>query len=296
MSDGLRCGFVALVGRPNVGKSTLLNHLIGQKISITSRKPQTTRHALLGIKTEGEVQALYVDTPGMHRSASGALGRYMNREAIGALGGVDVVACLVDRLVVNEDDELVISRAFEASERVICVINKIDRLPDKKLLLPFIEMLDGRYQFTEIVPVSALKGTNLDRLEQCIFETLPPAVHQFPEDQITDRSQRFLVAEIIREKLTRRLGKELPYQSTVVIESYEEGPLLVDIDAVVYVERDTQKGIVIGKGGARLKGIGRDARRDIERVLGRKVMLNLWVKVNAGWSASEGTLGSLGYR
>lgn len=296
MSDGSRCGLVALVGRPNVGKSTLLNHLIGQKISITSRKPQTTRHVLLGIKTENQVQAVYVDTPGIQRSERGALGRYMNREAIGALAGVDVVACLVDRLVLNEADELVISHAFEASEQVICVINKIDRLTDKKRLLPFIDQISRRYQFADIVPISALKGTNLDRLEQRILETLPLAPHLFPEDQITDRSERFLVAEIIREKLTRRLGKELPYQCTVVIESYEEGAQMLDIDAVVYVERETQKGIVIGKGGARLKSIGQDARHDIESMVGRKVMLNLWVKVKAGWSSSARTLGSFGYR
>lgn len=295
-TDSSRCGFVALVGRPNVGKSTLLNHLIGQKISITSRKPQTTRHVLLGIKTMSSVQAIYVDTPGIHRAERDALGKYMNREAIGALAGVDVVACLVDRLALGAEDQQVIAHAFDACSQVICVINKIDRLGDKKLLLPFIEELSERYPFAAVVPISALKGTNLDRLEHCIFNALPQAVHLFPQHQITDRSERFLAGEIIREKLTRRLGKELPYQSAVVIEAYEETPQLVHIDAVVYVERDTQKGIVIGKGGARLKAIGQDARSDIESMLGRKVMLNLWVKVKSGWSASEEALGSLGYR
>lgn len=290
-----RCGFVGLVGRPNVGKSTLLNHLIGQKISITSRKPQTTHHALLGIKTEPDVQAIYVDTPGIHRADGKALGRYLNREALGVLGSVDVVACLLDRIGLREEDEIVIRHALQASQRVICVINKIDRLSEKKLLLPFIEELDERYAFADIVPVSALHGTNLDRLQQCIFETLPLGVHLFPEDQVTDRSERFLAAEIIREKLIRRLGRELPYQSTVVIESYEEAQRLVRIHAIIYVERSTQKGIVIGKGGARLKAIGQDARRDIEKLVDTKVMLHLWVKVKSGWSQSEGMLKSLGY-
>ena len=291
----LRCGFVGLVGRPNVGKSTLLNHLIGQKISITSRKPQTTHHALLGIKTESDVQAIYVDTPGIHRADGKALGRYLNREALGVLGSVDVVACLLDRIGVREEDEIVIRHALQASQRVICVINKIDRLSEKKLLLPFIEELDQRYAFADIVPVSALYGTNLDRLQQCIFETLPLGVHLFPEDQVTDRSERFLAAEMIREKLIRRLGRELPYQSTVVIESYEEAQRLVRIHAIIYVERSSQKGIVIGKGGARLKAIGQDARRDIEKLVDTKVMLHLWVKVKSGWSQSEGMLKSLGY-
>ncbi len=290
-----RCGFVGLVGRPNVGKSTLLNHLIGQKISITSRKPQTTHHALLGIKTESDVQAIYVDTPGIHRADGKALGRYLNREALGVLGSVDVVACLLDRIGVREEDEIVIRHALQASQRVICVINKIDRLSEKKLLLPFIEELDQRYAFADIVPVSALHGTNLDGLQQCIFETLPLGVHLFPEDQVTDRSERFLAAEMIREKLIRRLGRELPYQSTVVIESYEEAQRLVRIHAIIYVERSSQKGIVIGKGGARLKAIGQDARRDIEKLVDTKVMLHLWVKVKSGWSQSEGMLKSLGY-
>ena len=191
--------------------------------------------------------------------------------------------------------EMVIQHAFRGSQRVICVINKIDRLSDKNLLLPFIEELDERYAFADIVPVSALRGTNLDRLEQCLFETLPLGVHLFPEDQVTDRSERFLAAEIVREKLIRRLGHELPYQSTVVIEDFDATPTLVRIHAVIYVERSTQKGIVIGKGGSRLKAIGQDARRDIERLVDTKVMLHLWVKVKSGWSQDEGTLKSLGY-
>ncbi|MEJ2131579.1 MAG: GTPase Era [Gammaproteobacteria bacterium] len=295
MNEATRCGFIALVGRPNVGKSTLLNHLIGQKISITSRKPQTTRHSLLGIKTSGSVQAIYVDTPGIHRAERRALGRYLNREALGVLGGVDVVVCMLDRLTVTEDDDAVIRRALEGSCSIICVINKIDRLSDKELLLPFIAELAERYGFDDIVPVSALRGTNLDRLEQRLYEALPTGLHLFPEDQLTDRSERFLAAEIIREKLVRRLGHELPYQSTVVIDAFEDRPGLVCIQATIYVERSSQKGIVIGKRGTRLKSIGQDARRDIEMLLERKVMLELWVKVKSGWSDDDALLESLGY-
>ncbi len=291
----MNCGYVALIGRPNVGKSTMMNHLLGQKISITSRKPQTTRHRILGISTTDAGQAVYVDTPGMHKSEKRALSRYLNRTADMTLSGVDLVVWLIDGLAWKEYDEVIFDKLEQAGLPVILAVNKIDRIKDKDSVLAFFEDAQKRFPFRHYVPVSALKGINLDRLEHMIIEELPESEPVFPEDQITDRSMRFMAAEIIREKLTRRLGDELPYALTVEIERYEELQNITRIYAVIWVERETQKNIVIGKQGSMLKKVGTDARKDIEKLIDQKAYLQLWVKVKKGWSDSERALQSLGF-
>ncbi|HND13774.1 MAG TPA: GTPase Era [Pseudomonadales bacterium] len=290
-----RCGMVAIVGRPNVGKSTLLNHLLGQKISITSRKPQTTRHRILGVSTRDEVQIVYVDTPGLHRSEGKALNRVMNRAALKAMSDVDVVLLVVDRLAWNAADEEALEAVCRTSKPVLLVINKTDRLESREALLPHIETLRLKHEFAAIVPVSALRGNNLEALEREIAALLPQATHLFPQDQLTDRSERFMVAEIVREKLIRQLGEELPYASAVQIEEFRTERAVVHIAALILVDKPGQKAIVIGQGGARLKRVGAEARADIERLLGTKVMLRLWVKVRSGWADDERALASLGY-
>jgi GTPase len=294
--DVQRCGYVAIVGRPNVGKSTLLNHLLGRKLSITSRKPQTTRHNLLGVQTEGATQIVFVDTPGIHQPPARAMNRMMVRAATSVLKDVDLVLALFEARGLQPDDELVLEQLRQASPvRCMAVVNKIDQLKDQRLLLPLLEALAARGPFEEIVPVSALKDDGLELLKKLIVERLPPGPHLFPADQVTDRSERFLVGEIIREKLMRRLGDELPHRVTVVIEDFTEGKPAFDISAVIYVEREGHKPIIIGKDGQRLKAIGTDARRDIERLLEHKVMLRLWVKIREGWTDSEAALRQFGY-
>lgn len=290
-----RCGYVAIVGRPNVGKSTLLNHILGQKLSITSRKPQTTRHQLLGIKTEGDTQAIYVDTPGLHLRDEKAINRYMNRAASSALKDVDLVLFLVDRDRWTEEDDLVLEKVKHLECPVLLVVNKIDRLNDKGELLPLLEQLSEKHKFTEIVPVSALRGHNRDDLEAVIEGYLPEGIHLFPEDQVTDRSERFLAAELVREKIMRQLGEEVPYAMTVEIEEFKVAPRLIEISALILVERQGQKKILIGEKGSRLRQIGTEARKDMERAFDSKVMLRLWVKVKSGWSDDERALRSLGY-
>lgn len=290
-----RCGYVAIVGRPNVGKSTLLNHLMGQKISITSRKPQTTRHNLLGIVTEGGVQTLYVDTPGLHLGQDKAINRYMNRSANVALKDVDAVVFVVDRTQWTAEDEMVAQRLQQISSPVVVALNKVDQLADKESLLPYLEELQNKLSPAAIIPISALKNTQLDQLQQTVSGLLPVAEFFYPEDQITDRSSRFLAAEIVREKITRQLGDELPYQMTVEIEefSFENGMLY--ISALILVERDGQKRILIGEKGNKIKQIGQQARADMEVLFDSKVMLKTWVKVKSGWSDDERALRSLGY-
>ncbi len=290
-----RCGYVAIVGRPNVGKSTLLNHVLGQKLAITSRKPQTTRHTLLGIKTEGAVQALYVDTPGLHKNSDKALNRYMNRSAQSALRDVDVVVFVVDRTRWTEEDEMVLERVRQVKCPVILAVNKTDRLEDKTELLPHLEWLAQQLPQAEIIPLSAQQGQNLALFEQLVAERLPENEHFFPEDQLTDRSSRFLAAELVREKIMRQLGEELPYQITVEIEDFKQEGHVLHIHALILVERDGQKKIIIGDKGERIKRIGQDARLDMEKLFDAKVMLNLWVKVKGGWSDDERALRSLGY-
>ena len=294
-SQASRCGYVAIVGRPNVGKSTLLNHILGQKLAITSRKPQTTRHTLLGIKTEGAVQAIYVDTPGMHKDNDKALNRYMNRSASAALKDVDVVIFVVDRTRWTDEDQMVFERVKFVKCPVILAVNKIDRLDDKAELLPHIQWLAEQLPEAEIVPISAQHGQNLESLEKLVGERLPENEHFFEEDQLTDRSSRFLAAELVREKVMRQLGAEVPYQVTVEIEQFKQQGRVLHIHALILVERDGQKKIIIGDKGERIKRIGQDARRDMEELFGSKVMLNLWVKVKSGWSDDERALRSLGY-
>lgn len=293
-SGDFRCGLVALVGRPNVGKSTLLNRILGQKISITSNKPQTTRHRILGIKTTPQAQVVYIDTPGLHRGARRALNRALNRAASDAIADVDLAVFLIEAGRWTDEDELVLRRLRQAGVPVLLAVNKIDRLEDRGQLLPELKTLAGRHDFAEILPLSAARGENLERLEQCVIERLPEGPPYFPEEQITDRSERFLAAELIREKLFRRLGQELPYGLTVQIEQFKEDDGLLRIHGLVWVERDSQKAIVIGKGGAMLKQIGREARLDMERLFGSKVFLQLWVKVKGGWADDERALRSLG--
>jgi len=290
-----RCGYVAIVGRPNVGKSTLLNHILGQKLAITSRKPQTTRHNMLGIKTEGEIQAVYVDTPGLHKHNDKALNRYMNRSASSALKGVDVVVFVVDRTRWTDEDQLVLEKVQHVKCPVLLAVNKADRLEDKSELLPHLNWLAEQLPQAEIVPISALQGQNLDTLEKLVGERLPESEHFYPEDQITDRSSRFLAAELIREKIMRQLGAELPYQITVEIEEFKQDGPILHIHGLILVERDGQKKIIIGDKGERIKRIGQDARKDMETMFDSKVMLNLWVKVKGGWSDDERALRSLGY-
>ena len=290
-----RCGYVAIIGRPNVGKSTLLNVVLRQKISITSRKPQTTRHSLLGIDTRGHCQAVYVDTPGIHDGASREINRRMVRAATSLCADVDLIAMVVDRGKWTDEDALVLTHVQRSARPAFAVINKVDLLPERAAVLPIIEALAALEVFEEIVPMSALKRHGVKGFREAVFTRLPEHGHLFPPDQLTDRSERFLASEIIREKLVRRLGDELPHRAAVVIESYDETPGLVEIHADIVVERTGQKRIVIGKGGAKLKSIGSDARLDIERLLGRKVLLHLWVKVRAGWTDNRAVLERMGY-
>lgn len=296
MTDSVaRCGYVAIVGRPNVGKSTLLNHILGQKLAITSRKPQTTRHAMLGIKTEGNIQAIYVDTPGLHKDSEKALNRYMNKAASNALRDVDVVVFVVDRNRWTDEDQLVLDKVKYLKVPVIVAVNKIDRLEDKKELLPHLEWLSEQLPDAQIVPVSSLYAQNLEPLERLIGDYLPENEHFYPEDQITDKSSRFLAAEIVREKITRQLGAELPYQVNVEVEQFKQEGAILHIHALILVEREGQKKILIGDKGERIKRIGQEARIDMELLFGSKVMLNLWVKVKRGWSDDERAMRSLGY-
>lgn len=290
-----KCGYVAIVGRPNVGKSTLLNHLLEQKISITSRKPQTTRHQILGIKTRPDAQILFVDTPGIHGNAERALNRFMNRTAGAAVAGVDVVVMVVDRGEWRDDDERVLLACKQAGIPLILALNKVDLESNPNAMLPVLEARAGSADFVAMVPLSALRGRNLDVLEDEICKLLPEGDILFGEDEVTDRSTRFMVAEIVREKITRQLGDELPYAVTVEIEDYQSEGNIDHISALILVERKGQKAILIGHKGARLRQIGAEARVDIERLIDRKAMLNLWVKVRAGWADDERALRSLGY-
>ncbi len=291
----MNCGYVALIGRPNVGKSTLMNHMLGQKISITSRKPQTTRHRILGIHSTEAGQMIFMDTPGMHQHEKKALNRYLNKTADTTLLGVDVVVWLIDGLSWHEYDDKIFKKLERAGLPVILAVNKVDTVKDKEAMMVFFAEAMQRYPFQEVMPISALKGVNLDTLEKVLFDLLPEGGLIYPEDQITDRPERFLAAEIVREKLTRRLGDELPYALTVEIERYEEQEKITKIYAVVWVERDSQKNIVIGKQGEMLKKVGTDARKDIEKLIDSKVYLQIWVKVKSGWSNNQRALQSLGF-
>lgn len=295
IKEDFRCGYVALIGRPNVGKSTLMNFVLGQKISITSHRPQTTRHRIIGIKTTDTAQIVYVDTPGIHDNEKKAMNRFMNRTAGASFKDVDVIVLLVEALRWTDEDELVIKRLEHISTPVVLAVNKVDLVKKKDQLLPFIEKIKNKYNFKDIIPLSAMKGDNIEGFEKVVLDFLPVSEPFYAEDQITDRSSRFLAAEIIREKLTRNLTQELPYNLTVEIEKFTQDGKLLDIAAIIWVERDNQKAIIIGKGGSKLKDMGTKARIDMEKMFGQKVFLQLWVKVKSGWSDDERALNSLGY-
>ena len=290
-----RCGFVAIVGRPNVGKSTLLNHLLEQKISITSRKPQTTRHRITGIRTDDNVQYVFVDTPGLHSGQKKALNRVMNNTVHEVLKEVDVVLFLTERMVFNEEDENVLRALQHVNVPVLLLINKCDQLSlaQREKLLPHISQLAQRREFAEIIPIAVLTGHNLDRVLESVASYLPEGPFLFPEDQVTDRSSRFLAAELIREKITRQLGDEVPYDTMVEIEKFTHEGRVLHIHGLILVDKPGQKQIIIGQSGERLKSIGTAARLDMEKAFDCKVMLHLWVKVKSGWADDERALHSL---
>jgi len=288
-----RCGTVAIVGRPNVGKSTLLNALVGQKLSITSSKPQTTRHQVTGVLTQPDAQFVFVDTPGFQTRHANALTRTMNRAVRGALDAVDVVVLVVEAGRLDDADRAVV-RLLPRRVPVVLVVNKADRLPHPERMLPFLKAAGEAFDFAAIVPVSASKGRRLGELLATLAPLLPEQPPMFEADTLTDRSERFLAAELVREKLFRQLGEEVPYGSTVTIERFEEEGRLRRIHAAIVVEKDNHKAIVIGREGAKLKAIATAARRDMEKLFGGKVFLELWVKVRRGWTEDEAVLRRLG--
>jgi GTP-binding protein Era len=293
--DIIKSGFVAIIGRPNVGKSTLLNSLIGEKLSITTPKPQTTRWQILGIRTLSDAQIIYVDTPGMHRDEKRAMNRYMNRIANAVMLDADVIIFMIDVTHFDTLDELILKKLQASPKPVILVMNKIDLLEGKSQMLPLMDTLKDKFHFTHIIPVSAIKSENIKHLEEEIVKLLPEGPQLFPEDQHTDKNIRFQIAEIIREKIILATEQELPYTTTVQIEQFKESEKLIEIDAIIWVERHGQKVIIIGKGGAKLKKIGTKARLEIEKLLGNKVFLRLWVKIKENWTDDEKALRSLGY-
>src|SRR5690625_1226642 len=295
-SDDFRCGLVALVGRPNVGKSTLLNTLIGFRLSIVSPRPQTTRHRILGISTSAVGQILYVDTPGLHRGAKRAMNRSLNRAARSAIAEVDVAVQLVEAGRFTDEDAAVHAALLERNVPRLLAVNKVDKQKDKRDMLPFVADVTAGHDFDEVFYVSALRRDGLPELTDGIIRRLPRQAAIFGEDDVTDRSERFLAAEMVREQLMRRLDQELPYATTVVIEGFDErDDGVTEIHAVIWVERQGQKAIVIGRGGERLKDIGSSARRTMERVFERRIYLRLWVKVREGWVDDENALKRFGY-
>ena len=290
-----RCGFVAVIGRPNVGKSTLINAIMGKKISIVTHKPQTTRHRILAVHTESDTQIVFVDTPGIHRKAAKAMNRMMNRTATNALADADLVLFVAEATRWTDEDDDVVYRFRSTETPVIAVLNKVDRVHPKERLLEAIASLSKRYQFAEIIPISGLKKDNLDALMTVIPNFLPESPLLFPQEMQTDRSAEFQAAELIREKLTLQLHQEVPYGLTVQIESYESKDERVTINAIIWVDRDSQKGIVVGKGGKVLKTVGQSARLELSEQLARRVHLELWVKVKDNWSDSDQDLMRLGY-
>ena len=289
-----RCGFAALVGRPNVGKSTLLNALVGEKLSIVTPRPQTTRHRVLGLVNLPEAQIAFVDTPGLHHHGSRALNKAMNRTAAAAALDADVVMFVVEALRFTDEDELALHRAAQSGRPVIAIVNKIDRVPEKPLLLPYLQELGRRHAFADIIPVSALKAADVERLRTQIAQHLPESPPLFPAEQRTDRSESFRIAEVIREKLTLELNQEVPYGVAVEIEGIGEENGQKVVSAVIWVDREGQKPIVIGAGGERLKRIGTQARRELNEILGQRLHLTLWVKVREDWADSVQALRQLG--
>jgi GTP-binding protein Era len=290
------CGSVAIVGRPNVGKSTLLNAILGEKISITSKKPQTTRHRILGVKTEDSCQTIYLDTPGFHKATPRRLNRVMNRTVVTVLEEVDVVVFVVDCRHWTEEDELLLQRLRQQERPVLLALNKTDIITNKDELLPIIGTIAEKYPFTAVVPLSALKDKNIAPLEKEIAKLLPEGPFIFASDDLTDSSDQFLASELIREKLMRVLGEEVPYSVTVQIERFDVSDTLIRIAALIWVEKPGQKAIVIGKRGEMLKKVGQLAREEMETLFEKKVFLHVWVKVKSGWSDDEHLLTQLGYK
>ncbi|MCB1831696.1 MAG: GTPase Era [Gammaproteobacteria bacterium] len=288
-------GYCAIVGRPNVGKSSLLNRLIGQKLAITSAKPQTTRHSIIGVKTREEGQIVYVDTPGIHQRGDQAMNRYLNQTARSVLSDVHIILFVVEALRWTAEDEAVLASIAAARSPTILVVNKVDRVKIKHKLLPFLSETAARMAFAEVFPVSATNGENIEAMERGILNLLPQGDNYFPEDQLTDRSERFFASELIREQLTRRYGKEIPYALTVEIEKFEEAAHLYRIHALIWVERAGQKNIIIGQKGAALKETAKQARIAMERLYGKKVYLEIWIKIRKSWSSDEQALINLGY-
>lgn len=291
----LRSGYVALIGKPNVGKSTLMNDILGMKLSITSRKPQTTRHRILGVKSEQGSQVVYVDTPGLHRDNKKTINRVMNRAARAALHDVDIILFLVEALKFEEQDAWVLKQFKELSIPVVLVVNKIDRVKDKGALLPFIEKLSADFTFQSIVPICAKTGLQVDQLEAEIGKLLPEESAFYPPEQFTDRSDRFIASEFVREKLMRLLGDEIPYDIAVTIDAFEEDDKIIRIAAVIWVAKASQKPIVIGKKGELLKRVGMEARSDLESYYEKQVFIKLWVKVKTGWSDDKRAVADFGY-
>lgn len=289
------CGYAAIVGRPNVGKSTLLNALIGVRLAITSHKAQTTRHSILGVKSLAQGQIIYVDTPGIHERQDNAMNRYLNRTARTALLDVDVLVFVVEALRWTREDEKVMEMVRQQSVPTLLAVNKVDNVPQKEALLPYLSELAAHYDFREIIPLSAKKGQNLPQLEAAVLQALPEGDNFYPEEQLTDRPEKFFAAEMVREQVTRRYAKELPYAVSVEIERFEEKDGRYRINAVIWVEKPGQKGIIIGKEGRALKEVGTQARKAMEAFFDRKVHLEVWVKVKKSWSSDEAALVRLGY-
>lgn len=289
------CGYIALVGRPNVGKSTLMNRILKQKLSITSKKPQTTRHSILGIETEGDYQYIYVDTPGIHQGNKKMMNRLMNKSALTTLKDVDVVVFVVEGTHWTEEDEYVLKLIKKANMPCLLVVNKVDKIADKSVLLPWLETMNQRYEFKAIVPLSAKSGDQVDELIQEIKPYLPEGPHLFGPDQFTDRPIKFLCAELLREKIFRFCGQELPYSTTVDIEAYQDEGQLVRIHALIWVDKENHKRMIIGDKGKKLKEMATSARMDIEKLLGKKVFLQCWCKVKSGWSDDKRILKQMGY-
>ena len=290
-----KSGYISIVGKTNVGKSTLLNEILGQKISITSRKPQTTRHRLLGVKTIKDSQMIFIDTPGFHKNYKRALNRYMNKVASNAMTGVDVLIYVIDSLEWTKEDQDITNKMIDSYRNSILAINKIDKIKNKEELLPFIESISKLKKFSDIIPISALKNQNILSLIDSILIKLPSGNHVYPEDQVADISERFLASEIIREKCITRVGDELPYRISVSIDKFKEENNVTHIDATLFVEKKSQKGMLIGSSGNKLKSIGTASRLELEDIFETKVMLNLWVKVKSGWTDNEAMLSTMGY-
>lgn len=290
-----RCGFIAIIGRPNVGKSTLINKIVGQKVTVTANKPQTTRQQILAIKTEGDVQMVFIDTPGIHRTEKKLINKSMNKAARSALQDVDLLVWVLEAGKWTDEDEYVQQLVAQTTVSRIIAVNKIDSLPGREALLPYIQSIQEKLDFDyELLPISAFEGDGVSQLLGEMEKHMPESTFYFPADQISNTSDQFLITEVIREKIIQSTDKEIPYSSNVELEAYEEDEKLLKIGAVIWVERSSQKGIVIGKKGAMLKHIGSLARQDLERIFARKVFLKLWVRVKESWSDDARSLKGFG--